>query len=258
MSNVLSIPVRENEKLGKVMGFVDGDVELQTLWRCSNVTAVDRMGLNDHGPVHVKIVANRALKMLRMLVERGVQPSIVRDYGMAVEDAEVVVVLGSIMHDLGLSVIRERHEVYSVPIALGILRRCLPAIYDPEHVTIVSSEVLHSVVAHHEPSRPVTLEAGIVKVADALDMERGRARIPYEAGRVNIHSVSAFAIGKVDLLEGEERPITIRIEMENPAGIFQVDNLLGAKVKGSGLEEYIRVEAVMGKGDEKKTVELEF
>ncbi len=75
MSNVLSIPARENEKLGKVMGFVDGDVELQTLWRCSNVTAVDRMGLNDHGPVHVKIVANRALKMLRMLVERGVQPS---------------------------------------------------------------------------------------------------------------------------------------------------------------------------------------
>jgi metal-dependent HD superfamily phosphatase/phosphodiesterase len=254
MSNSLSIPVRGNERLEKVMGFVDGDVELRTLWLCSNVMAVDRLDFNDHGPIHIKIVANRALKLLRMLVSEGVQPSIVRDHGMTVEDAEVVVVLGSVLHDLGLSIVRERHEVYSVPLAMDILRRCLPLVYELEEETVMRSEVLHAVLTHHEPSTPLTLEAGIVKVADALDMESGRARIPYEAGRVNIHSVSAYAIKKVDLLEGEERPITVRITMDNPAGIFQVDNLLGAKVKGSGLEEYIRVEMVIGEEGEQRIV----
>ncbi|NIN68995.1 MAG: phosphohydrolase, partial [Anaerolineae bacterium] len=139
MSNILSIPFKENEKLKAVLDFVDEDAELQTLWRCSNVIAVDRLGYNDHGPVHVKIVANGALKMLRLLVAKGVEPSVKKDYGMSVEDAEVVVVLASIMHDLGLALVREAHEVYSAPLALGILRRCLSPYYSAEEATIISS-----------------------------------------------------------------------------------------------------------------------
>ncbi|KON30462.1 phosphohydrolase [miscellaneous Crenarchaeota group-15 archaeon DG-45] len=255
MSSVLSIPTRGNEKLEALLGLVDGDAELRTLWRCANVLAIDRLGFNDHGPVHVKIVANRALKLLRMLVERGVDPSIKANYGMAVEDGEVVVVLASILHDLGMAVVRDDHEVYGVPLALGVLRRLLPACYGQEEATIVASEVLHAVVSHHAPGRPLTVEAGIVKVADALDMEGGRARIPFEAGKVDIHSVSALSIEKVSLEEGGEKPITIRIEMSNPAGIFQVDNLLGAKIKGSGLEDYIHVESVIGGGEEGRIIE---
>jgi len=233
---------------------VDGDAELQTLWRCGNVIAIDRMGYNDHGPVHVKIVANGALKMLRMLVERGVEPSVKADYGMAVEDAEVIVVLASIMHDLGMAVARDGHEVYGVPLALGVLRRCLPACYTAEEATIIMSEVLHAVVCHEDPNEPLTVEGAIVKVADALDMEKGRARIPFEAGKVDIHSVSALSIERVSIEEGVEKPITIRIEMSNPAGIFQVDNLLGAKIRGSGIERYIHVEAVITEGEGRRTV----
>lgn len=255
MSNILSIPVKGNKKLEAVLGFVDGDIELQTLWRCANVLAVDRLGYNDHGPVHVKIVANGALKLLRMLVEKGVEPSVKVDYGMAVEDAEVLVVLASIMHDLGMSIVRDGHEVYSVPLAQGILNRCLPVCYTPEEAAIIMSEVLHAIVSHHESNRPLTIEAGVVKVADALDMERGRARIPFEAGKVNIHSVSALSIEKVSIEEGVEKPITIRIEMSNPAGVFQVDNLLGGKIRGSGLEHYIHVVAVIGEGEGRRIVE---
>jgi metal-dependent HD superfamily phosphatase/phosphodiesterase len=250
MSNILSIPYKENMKLKTILDFVDGDVELQTLWRCSNVLAIDRLGYNDHGPVHVKIVANGALKMLRLLVESGVEPSIKANYGMSIEDAEVVVVLASIMHDLGMAFVREAHEVYSVPLALGIMSRCLPVFYSTEQATIVSSEVVHAIISHHAPDRPLTIEAGVVKVADGLDMEGGRARIPYEAGRMNIHSVSAIAIDRVKIEEGKDRPITLRIEMSNPAGIFQVDDLLGAKIKGSGIERYIHVEAVIKEGEE--------
>jgi metal-dependent HD superfamily phosphatase/phosphodiesterase len=250
MNFSLNIPTRENVKLEKTLNFIDTDIELATLWRCSNVMAVDRQKLNDHGPIHVKIVANRALKILRMLVSQGVIPSVVNDYKMDIHDAEVIVVLGSVLHDLGLSVIRDRHEVYSVPLARDVLRRCLPLVYKEEYITIMLSEILHAVLTHHEPSFPCTIEAGVVKVADALDMEKGRARIPYEDGRMNIHSISAFAIEKVDILDGEEKPIIIQIRMDNPAGVFQVDNLLGEKIKGSGLENYIQVEVFIGEREE--------
>lgn len=257
MSNILSIPAKGNAKLKAVLDFVDKDAELQALWRCANVMAVDRMGYNDHGPVHVKIVANGALKMLRLLSGRGVVPSIVKDYGLSVEDAEVVVVLASIMHDLGMAFVREEHEVYSVPLALGILGRLLQEGYSAEELAIVSSEVVHAIISHHGPNRPVTVEAGVMKVADALDMEKGRARIPYEAGSMNIHSVSAFAIDNVDIEEGEDKPIKIHIEMSNPAGIFQVDNLLWTKIRGSGIERYVHVEAVIKEGEESRLVKFE-
>lgn len=257
MSNILNVPVRDNEKLRTLIGFVEEDVELQTLWRCSNVLAVDRLGYSDHGPMHVKIVANGALRILRLLVARGVDPSIKTDYGMAVEDAEVIVVLASIMHDLGMAFVRESHEIYSVPLAQGIMRRCLPLIYSAEEAAIVSSEVAHAIISHHAPNRPLTLEAGIVKVADALDMEKGRARIPYEAGKVNIHLVSATAIDRVAISAGEEKPVTIHVEMSNPAGIFQVDDLLWTKIRGSGIERYTSVEAVIKEGEESRVVRFD-
>lgn len=257
MTNILSIPVKGNEKLKIILGYVDNDVELQTLWRCSNVLATDRLGYNDHGPVHVKIVANGALKMLRLLVKSGVEPSIKTHYDMSVDDAEVVVVLASIMHDLGMAFVREAHEVYSAFLAYGLLKRCLAACYSTEEATIVSSEVAHAIISHHASNRPLTIEAGIVKVADALDMEQGRARIPYEAGSIDINSISAIAIERVKIKEGKERPITINIEMSNPAGIYQVDNLLGAKIEHSGIEQYIHVEALIKEGDKSRVVNFD-
>jgi len=131
----------------------------------------------------------------------------------------------------------------------------LPLVYPPEAATIMSSEILHAIISHQASVRPLTLEAGVVKVADSLDMERGRARIPYEAGRINIHSVSALAIEKVSIEDGLKKPISIRIEMSNPAGIFQVDNLFANKIRESGLEEYIDVEVIVGEGKARFTLD---
>ena len=253
----LNIPIKENKKLEKAIKFIEDDVEVTTLWRCSNVMSMERQNLNDHGPVHIKIVANRAMKLFRMLIKNGVEPSIVKNYGMTVEDAEVVILLGSVLHDLGLAIVRDRHEIFSVPLARDILKRFLPTMYNVEESTIMTSEILHAVLTHHEPSYPQTLEAGIIKVADALDMEKGRARIPYEEGRLNIHSISAFAIEKVDILDGDEKPITIAIKMDNPAGVFQVDNLLVEKTRGSGLEKYLQVKVYIRERDDPITLNLE-
>jgi hypothetical protein len=238
---VFNIPVGENRKLQHVINEVKKDAKLQALWRCSNVMAIDRMGYTDHGPTHVKIVANSALKMLRILIEKKVAPSIVKDYSMKNEDAEVVVVLGSIFHDLGMTVIRDGHEVFGALLASEFIEKYLQGIYSEEERMTILSEVLHEIVSHEEPRKPLTLEAGIVRVADALDMEKGRARIPFEAGKVDIHSVSALSIEKVSIQEGDVKPVTVRITMSNPAGIFQIDQLLKPRIEDSGLRNYIHV-----------------
>ena len=255
MSYVFNIPFRKNAKLKHVIDKVKDDVKLQSYWKCANVMAIDRMGYTDHGPTHVKIVANLALKLLRILMDRQVKPSIVRYYGMRNEDAEVVVVLGSIFHDLGMIVTRTDHEKYSVLIALEFIENCLTPIYSEEERAIISSEVLHAIVAHEQPNTPLTVEAGIVAIADALDMEAGRARIPFESGKIDIHAVSALSIEKVEIIEDTEKPITIKITMSNSAGVFQIDELLKPRIENSGIQEYFHVIAEITGEKERKIIE---
>jgi hypothetical protein len=213
------------------------------------------MGFTDHGPTHVKIVANSALKLLRILVDHKIVPSIMKDYGMKNEDAEVVVVLGSIFHDLGMAVTREGHELYSALLASGFIEKYLQQIYSEEERTIICSEVLHALVSHEEPRKPLTIEAGIVRIADALDMEKGRARIPFQAGKVDIHSVSALSIERVDIQEGDKTPVTIKITMSNSAGVFQIDELLRPRIENSGIRNYIHVVAEITGEKETKILE---
>ncbi len=243
MSYVFNLPSRGNAKLERVMNNVRRDVRLRAFWKCSNVMAIDRMGYTDHGPTHVKIVSNLALKLLRILVDKQVKPSIVRDYGLGNDDAEVVVVLGSVFHDLGMVVIRHHHEMYSAIMAREFIERCLKPVYSKEERAILTSEVLHCIVAHERPNLPLTVEAGIVGIADALDMEAGRARIPFESGKIDIHAVSALSIEKVEVVEGGAKPITISIRMSNSAGVFQIDELLKPRIEISGLQQYFHVVA---------------
>jgi len=260
MSYVFNLPYRDNQKLKQVVEKIRKDRKLHAYWRCSNIMAIDRMGYTDHGPTHVKIVANLSLKLLRILVEKQVVPSIVKNYNLINEDAEVVVVLASILHDLGMVVIRNHHEMYSVMLSLEFLERCLSPIYDSEEQAIITSEVLHAIVAHERPNiqqtnKPLTVEAGIVGIADALDMEAGRARIPFKAGKVDIHAVSALSIEKVEILENEEKPITIKITMSDSAGVFQIDELLKPRIVVSGLQEYFHVVAEITGKTEHRVIE---
>lgn len=237
------------------MEAVRKDARLWTFWRCANVMAIDRLGYTDHGPTHVRIVANSGLKILRILVKNKVVPSIVKNYGMKIEDAEVVVVLGSIFHDLGMIVTRHDHELMSALFAEEFIEKYLKQIYSEEERAIMVSEVLHAVVAHEVPRKPLTVEAGVVGIADALDMEEGRARIPFEAGKVDIHSVSALSIKRVEIQEGKEKPINVRITMSNPAGVFQIDELLKPRIESSGLQAYIHVTSEVVAGKEARILE---
>ena len=123
-----------------------------------------------------------------------------------------------------------------------------------EERTIVISETLHAIIAHRSGGKPLTIEAGIVRVADALDLSEGRSRIPYQAGKIDIHSISAAAIDRVEIAEGTQKPVQINIWMNNMAGIFQVDELLKQKLVGSGIEKYIIVSAYLNEAAGSKLI----
>ncbi len=256
MAVSLNLPARHNEKLRSVVARIEADEELHQLWRCANINAVDRSGVSDHGEVHVKIVANIALRLVRFLIDAAVPMGIVKDHGMTVDDAEVVVVLAALLHDLGISIHRDNHEEYSLALANLKAKELLTDIYPVRERTIVVSEVLHAIVAHTWDVRCLTTEAGVVKVADALDMTRGRSRIPYEAGALNIHSLSAQAIDAVNIRPGKDVPIEIEIVMSNSAGIFQVDELLKRKLRNSSVLPYVRVMARISGETERRLMEV--
>jgi metal-dependent HD superfamily phosphatase/phosphodiesterase len=252
----INVPVRGNRKLRRILERVNTDDQLKGWWHAANVNAVTRMQINDHSWVHIQIVANIALKLLRQLTKHHVEPSVVTDYGYDNDDAEVVVLLGALTHCVGMSVHRDGHEDFSLFLAEPKLRELLDGLYDEPDVTVIVSEVLETITSHRDYGRPLTLEAGIVRVADALDMEQGRSRIPFARGSISIHSLSAAAIEDVAIKDGDERPILIEITMNNSSGIYQVDGLLKAKLQGSGLEPYVEVVAHIDTEAEKKLVPI--
>ena len=253
----LNVPTRHNDKLRALVAAIDADEELAQWWKCANVNVVDRQGMTDHGEVHIRIVANAALKLLRLLGDAGIQSSIEATYeGMSADDAEVVVVAAAALHDVGIAVHRADHEQFSVPIAVSILPRLLGDLYTPAERVIVQAETLHAVIAHSWETQCLTIEAGVVKVADALDITQGRSRIPYEAGETSIHTISAAAIDQVRLLKGDETPIRIEIEMSNSAGVFQVDELLKRKLRNSSIAPYVQVVAKIEGETEKRLLEF--
>jgi uncharacterized protein len=252
----IKVPPRANRNLTTLLERLNADAQLKGWWHVANVNAVKRLAINDHSWVHVQIVANIALKLLRQLTKHGVEPAVVRDYGMGSDDAEVVVVLGALFHCVGMAVHREGHEDFSLFLSEPKLRELLDGVYEEPDKTVVVSEVLGAITSHRDYGRPLTLEAGIVRVADALDMAEGRSRIPFQHGQVSIHSLSAAAIEAVSIKDGERTPILIEIAMNNSSGIYQVDELLRAKLRGSGLEPYVEVVARIDTEAEKSLMPL--
>ena len=248
--NAMRIPERDNAKLKIVHKAVEEHIELAALWEACNVMAVKRLEMSDHGHTHVAIVANLALKILRNLLSAGVVPSIVSDWEFENDDAEVVVFLGSLLHDLGNSVHRDLHDDFGVAIALQILPDLLAGAYPDVRIRqIVTTETLHAMVAHDAEVAVHTVEGGIVRIADGLDMKKGRARIAYEAGSMDIFKVSGMAVEEVAVLPAtEEKPVRVEILMNDAAGIFQVDYLLKKKIQGSKLESYVEIIAKMIEG----------
>lgn len=244
-------PTRGNRKLEGFLGAVNSDEQVRAWWYMTQVQS-ERLGMSDHSWVHMQIVLNIALRLLRLLVRAGVEPAMVADHGMRDRDAEVVVAGGALLHDVGMSIHRADHEEYSLFLANGALQRLLADVYKEPERTVVASEILHAIIGHRRRGEPYTVEAGVVRVADALDMAQGRTRIPLESGHEGIHSISAAAVDEVRIGQGDERPVKIEIQLNNSAGIFQVDDLLATKIRDTPLEGRVEVVATVEGETEKR------
>jgi metal-dependent HD superfamily phosphatase/phosphodiesterase len=244
-------PTRGNRRLDQFLEAVNDDERVRTWWYMAQVQS-QRLEMSDHSWVHVQVVLNIALRLLRLLSKGGIEPAMVTDHGMKQRDAEVVVAGGALLHDSGMSIHRADHEAYSLFLVADRLDKLLDGVYKEPEKTVVISEILHAVIGHRRRGEPYTLEAGVVRVADALDMAQGRSRIPIEGGTYGIHALSAAAIDEVRIEAGEERPVKIEIEMNNSAGIFQVDDLLATKIRGTPLEGHVEVIAEVSGETEKR------
>jgi uncharacterized protein len=253
-ATAIHVPTRGSRRLEALLKAANADDRLKAWWHMQQVFA-DRLGMSDHSWVHVQVVLNIALRLSRLLFKRGVEPAMVTDHLMRERDAEVVIAAACLFHDTGMSIHRIDHEAYSLFLAAQVLPELLAGAYrEPAERAVVVAETMHAIIGHRRRGEPITIEAGIVRVADALDLAQGRSRIPFENRRPNIHSLSAAAIDSVEIRAGEERAVSIEIAMNNSSGIFQVDELLATKLRGSGLEQHVEVIARIDAEHEKRLV----
>jgi len=203
------------------------------------------MMYNDHGPVHSKIASGSALEIFDLLTKK-VTPTTVENGVCSLEDARVIVLCGAYLHDVGNVIHRVDHHIHGCVIANPILDRLLKKAYpkDPALSVTLKSEILHSIFSHDEEVECLSVEAGAAKVADGTDMAEGRARIPYRTGKVDIHSLSALSITKVEIEGADRKPVQILVSMDNPAGVFQIEQVLERKIKTSGIQDLVEVIAL--------------
>ncbi len=244
-----------DERVNEILAAILDDEEVTAYLDAQNINPVDRMNYNDHGTKHVEIVRHRALSLYELLKRGGVDCNGARQQGLDEADEPVIIALAAVLHDIGHVVHRDSHPYYSIPLAADLLDRFLPEFYDTPEKVRLKGEILHAILCHHTPETPLTVEAGILRVADGLDMERGRSRSPYERGGRGINTVSSQAIERVRLREGDDVPVLVEIEMTNAAGVYQIDDLLGAKVEDSGLEPHLEIVGVNVREEEDQIVE---
>jgi metal-dependent HD superfamily phosphatase/phosphodiesterase len=234
------------------------DDEVQAMQEYANTVSIKRLNFNDHGPVHVRVVALNALIMLELLREAGIKTSLEKEEG-SFEESVTAVFLASILHDLGMTIGRQDHELHSAYLSYPILDRLLRKVYagDMTKLAAVRSLALECIAGHMGTRTIYSLEAGVVQVADGCDMTKGRARIPMiVAGRRplpgDIHKLSAASIKDVGISRGKDSPIRIEIQMSGEVGLFQVEEVFLAKIAKSTAKSYIELYALVDNGEPKR------
>lgn len=231
----------------KLFKMLQEDEETNTLLSLANYIAVRKLGYNDHGPIHARIVTANGMRLLRIILDSNdVKVDSVYGLGMSEDDAHLIVLAACFLHDIGNSVHREEHEVFSVEYAKSVLERLLPTLYpDTKKRTAVIAQILHAIYAHDVGQDALTIESAIVVIADGCDITKGRGRLAYDLGKHDIHSISALSIESVDIRKGKTKLIEIMVNMSNSAGIYQVQETLGNKVARSPLKDHVEIVALL-------------
>lgn len=206
----------------------------------SNAVTVTRMGYNDHGKVHSVIIARNSIRIFKILLDAGIKPTFMVEEHGDYEDSLIVTILGAMMHDLGNSIHRDMHQAHGAYLAEKVAERVLDM--EKKNREYMKLAVMEAVFSHDESVKSTSIESGIVKVADGTDCTEGRARIPYKLfGKNDIHAISALAIKSVEIRKGAQIPVEIIVDMDNPAGMFQIQEVMQKKIDASNIRQFIKV-----------------
>lgn len=236
-------------KSAEIARLIFDDREVQALQDYANIVSIKRLGFNDHGPVHMRKAALNSILMLDLLTKAKIKLNLEREKMGTAEDSKVAVFLASLLHDIGMTVSRDKHEFISISLALPIVDRILMKIYgnDTTKRVVIRSVITEGIFGHMATQTINTLEAGLVLIGDGCDMENGRARIPQllsDRPKVgDIHKYSSMAIEKVSFSPGTDKPIRIRIDMNQSVGFFQVEEVLFPKILSSPVKRHIELYA---------------
>ena len=240
----------EEELLGEIRELL-GDDELYRIYESAfneyryyfettNYIVLNVYRFNDHGPIHVLLTTRRALEILKILEKFRIQTT-AQKLGKPLRWSRFIVAFGALFHDIGNMIHRDKHYGFSVFLAEPIVDR-LAREFEKRDWLLLKALTLNAIYTHDEAVPCTTIEGSAVTIADGCDMEEGRSRLVHKKDKVDIHAVSALAIEKVEIQEGDrETPIVIKIRMKHPAGIFQVDEILTKKVQSSLLEGKVRI-----------------
>jgi len=237
---------------------VIADEEIQAAQEYANHVSIVRLGFNDHGPVHMRTVGLNAIIMLGLLRKAGIKTSAEAEGAGNFEESLLAAFLAAMLHDLGMTISRQDHEVHSVNLAAPIVDRLLLQLY-PNSIAkriFIRSMALEGIFGHMGNRTIHSLEAGVVQLADGCDMTKGRARIPISLTNTprvgDIHQVSANSIEKVRLSRGEEKPIRIEVSMSGEVGLFQIEEVLLHKIASSTAKPHIELYAQVQDGEPKR------
>jgi metal-dependent HD superfamily phosphatase/phosphodiesterase len=235
------------------------DEEVQTLQEYANTVSIVRLHYNDHGPVHMRTVAYNTIIMMGLLRGAGIKTSLETEECGDFEDSLTALILASILHDIGMSVSRQEHEVHSEILSIPYLERFLAAAYrnDLRKRVMLKSLATECIFGHMGNRIIHSLEAGVILVADGCDMTKGRARIPMAlsegSARVgDIHKISANSIEEVRILAGTEKPIHIDVLMSSQVGLFQVEEVLLGKIAASTIKSHVELYAQVNRNEKRR------
>lgn len=234
--------------------------EIKAIHDYANTVSITRLGLNDHGPVHMKTVCHNALKMLSILHDAGVKTSLETESVGTFADSISAVMLAAMLHDAGMTIARKGHELYSGIVTYNIIKDVLIKVL-PEDIrrrTIIQSVAMEGILGHMTTNPIHSIEAGLILIADGCDMTKGRARItleiPSKPTEGDIHKYSANSIEKVKIRHGKDRPVKIEVHMKSEVGFFQVEEVLIPKIQSSPAKHLVELYAGVEGEDMKKYI----
>ena len=163
------------------------DPEVAAIQNHANTVSILRLGFNDHGPVHMRTVAKNAIKMLKLLNSKNIRTSLESEGVGTFTDSLCSVIFASMLHDLGMTIGRQDHEIYSIHLALPVIDRILAELLpkDLEKRVIIKSTAMEGIAGHmgtHKIHSKQTLQSDSdAATVTPFRMNFGRISVPPSA-----------------------------------------------------------------------------